>query len=338
MEKHDLLIGIDLGTSRTSVVSSRGTRITFDSVVGFPKDVIGVRLLGSTYAVGDEALDKSYLDLQYPLEDGVLKESGDQDHDTARKLLEFAVAQAEPNEGERVCAIIGVPADASGVNQSRVLELARDMVDMAMVTSEPFLVAFGLEKLVNSIVIDVGAGTVDICGLKGGIPRSADQTSLTKAGDFIDDLLMKAIASRYPGAKLTKRLVKEIKENHSFVGKPEQPVEVTLREAGKPVLVDITEEVRLACEAIVPEILEYTEKLIAGFDPMDQAEALQNIILAGGGSKIAGLAQMIANGLSEYGDVNVSNVQDVVYAGCDGALKLARELPPEYWSQIGATT
>ncbi|QFY89634.1 rod shape-determining protein [Magnetovirga frankeli] len=336
MEKHDLLIGIDLGTSRTSVVSSRGARITFDSVVGFPKDVIGVRLLGSTYAVGDEVLDKGYLDLQYPLEDGVLKESGDQD--TARKLLEYAIAQAEPNEGERVCAIIGVPADASGVNQSRVLELVRDMVDVAMVTSEPFLVAFGLEKLINSIVIDVGAGTVDICGLKGGIPRSGDQNSLTKAGDFIDDLLLKAISSRYPGAKLTKRLVKEIKEAHAFVGKPEQPVEVTLREAGKPVLVDITEELRHACEAIVPEILEYTEKLIAGFDPMDQAEALQNIILAGGGSKITGLAQMVANGLSDYGDVNVSNVQDVVYAGCDGALKLARELPPEYWSQIGATT
>jgi rod shape-determining protein MreB len=338
MDKHDLLIGIDLGTSRTSVVSSRGARITFNSVVGFPKDVIGVRLLGSTFAVGDEVLDKSYLDLHYPLEDGVLKESGDQDHDTARKLLEYAIARAEPNEGERICAIIGVPADASGVNQTRVLELVKDMVDVAMVTSEPFLVAFGLEKLINSIVIDIGAGTIDICGLKGGIPRADDQTSLVKAGDFIDDLLMKSISSRYPGAKLTKRLVKEIKDAHAFVGKAEQPVEVTLREAGKPVVVDITDEVRHACEAIVPEILEYTEKLVAGFDPMDQAEALQNIILAGGGSKIVGLAQMIANGLSEYGDINVSTVKDVVYAGCDGALKLARELPPEYWNQVGSTT
>jgi rod shape-determining protein MreB len=336
MEKHDLLIGIDLGTSRTSVVSSRGAKVTFDSVVGFPRDVIGVRLLGSTYAVGDEVLEKNFLDFHYPLEDGVLKESGDQD--AARKLLEYAISRAEPIEGERICAIIGVPADASGVNQCRVLELVKDMVSVGMVTSEPFLVAFGLEKLINSIIIDVGAGTVDICGLKGGIPRAADQTSIAKAGDFIDELLMKAISSRYPGAKLTKRLVKEIKEAHAFVGKSEQQVEVTLRDAGKPVVVDITEEIRHACESIVPEILEYTEKLVAGFDPMDQATALQNIVLAGGGSKINGLAQMIANGLSEYGDVNVSTVKDVVYAGCDGALKLARELPPEYWSQVGTTT
>ncbi len=289
MKEQDLLIGIDLGTSRTSVVTSRGIRETFDSVIGYPRDLIGVRLLGGAYAVGNEVVGKNYLDLHYPLEDGMLKESGDQDRDTAHKLIEHAVNLAEPKEGDRVCAIIGVPADASGVNQALVLDLAKELVDVAMVTSEPFLVAYGLGKLVNSIIVDIGAGTIDICALKGGIPNSTDQTSIAKAGDHVDELLQGSIEAGYPGIQLTKKIVKELKQQYAFVGKPNEKVVVSLRENGKPVDVDITNEMRHACEAIVPEVIEYVEKLFVGFDPSDQLEALSNIILAGGGSKISGL-------------------------------------------------
>ena len=44
---------------------------------------------------------------------------------------------------------------------------------------------------------------------------------------------------------------------------------------------------------------------------------------------------MIANLLADYGDVSVSIVEDTDFAGSIGALKLATDLPPEYWSQLG---
>ncbi|MBF0255930.1 MAG: rod shape-determining protein [Gammaproteobacteria bacterium] len=335
MSEKDLLLGIDLGTSRSAVVSSRGVRTLFDSAVAYPKDLIGVKLLGSTHVVGDEALGKSFLEVDFPLKDGVLKETGDMQRDAARKLIAYAVEQGQPQEGDRVCAIIGVPANASKVNKALLLALAKESLDVALVVSEPFLVAYKLDKLVNSIVIDIGAGTTDLCALKGRLPQTDDQASNTKAGDYIDQLFMSAIHLRYPGLQLTKAVCKQIKERYGYVGPAAERVEVTLREEGRPVVVDVTEELGYACQAIVPEIIEAIEQLVVGFDPADQEAALQNIILAGGGSAIRGLDQMIANALSDYGDIRVNRVEDIAYAGAEGALKLASELPPDYWGQLG---
>ncbi|MEO5341956.1 MAG: rod shape-determining protein [Gammaproteobacteria bacterium SHHR-1] len=335
MSENDLLLGIDLGTSRTAVVSSRGLRTLFDSAVAYPKDLIGVKLLGAAHVVGSEALGKSFLEVDYPLKDGVLKQSGDMQQDAARKLIAYAVQEGQPREGDRICAIIGVPANASRFNKSLLLELAQECLDLALVVSEPFLVAYQQERLVNSIVIDIGAGTTDLCGLKGRLPQPEDQSSNTKAGDYIDQLLMSAMQLRYPGLQLTKALCKQIKEQHGFVGPAEGPIEVSLREEGRPVVVDVTEELGYACQAIVPEIIEAIEYLVARFDPSDQETVLQNIILAGGGSRIRGLDRLIAAKLKPFGEVRVSRVEDIAYAGAEGALKLASELPPDYWGQLG---
>ena len=285
--------------------------------------------------MGDDVVDKSYLNKHYPLADGVIKETGDQSRDAARKLIEHAISLAEPGHDDRICAVIGVPANASLANKELLLDLAKEYTDISMVVSEPFMVAYGLDQLLNCIVIDIGAGTTDICAVKGHLPAASDQFSMTKAGNYIDDLLMSSISVNYPTAQLNLAVARNIKEEHAFVGPYSHTVEVTLREAGKRFDVDVTEELHNACESIIPEILENSGTLIAGFDPTEQENAIANIILAGGGSRIAGLGQVIADGLKEYGDVNVSTVDDIIFSGCDGALKLATDLPPEYWNQVG---
>ncbi len=335
MAKEELLIGIDLGTSVSSVVTNRGVRASFESVVGYPKDLIGIRLLGAAFLVGDNVLDHTYLDIQYPLKDGVINETGDQSRDAAHKLIEYAVNLADPQEGDRVCGIIGVPANASQVNKEMVLEIAKGFMDIAMVVSEPFMVAYGLDQLLNCIVIDVGAGTTDLCAVKGHLPTANDQFSVTKAGNYIDELLMDAIATNHPTAQLNLGVARKIKETYSYVGKAKGKLEVVLRENGKPLKADVSEEVGNACASILPEIIEHTKTLIGGFEPGDQEKAVANIILSGGGSRIKGLGQVIADSLKEYGDVNVSVVEDIVFSGSDGALKMATDLPPEYWDQIG---
>ncbi|MBF0219737.1 MAG: rod shape-determining protein [Gammaproteobacteria bacterium] len=337
VDKQDLLIGIDLGTSRSAVVTNRGGRAVFESLVGYPKDLIGVRLLGTTHLVGDAVLEKPYLQWLYPLKDGVIQGRSVQERDAAEKLLAHAITLAQPRAGDRVCAVIGVPANASRLNQGQVLTMAKPLLDIAMVVSEPFMVAYGLDQLSDALVVDIGAGTTDICALKGKLPQSEDQASLIKAGNFIDSLLCHKISARYPDLQLSTAIARKIKEQYAFVGTVNERIEIELRERGKPVTVDVTDELRSACEAIVPEIVEQLEKLIQGFDPATQADAVANIILAGGGSRIRGLGQMIADALRSYGDVKVSGVKDVFYTGAEGALKLASDLPPEYWDQIGVT-
>lgn len=331
----DLLIGIDLGTSRTSIMTDRGLKTMIDSVVGYPKDLIGVKLLGATHVVGSEALEHHYLNHYFPLEDGVIKETGDKDQEVAKELIRHVVSLADPQPGDRVCGIVGVPARASAFNKETLLELAREVMDVAMVISEPFMVGYGKDVLLNSIVIDIGAGTVDLCALKGKVPDEEDQVTLLKAGNFIDDLLMESIQMRYPNVQINKRIARAIKDGYAFVGEADGQVMVAMRENGKPVTVDVTAELELACNAVVPDIVEQIEHLVASFDPEDQETVLNNIILAGGGSRMANLGPVIAEALSEYGNVTVCNVDDADYAGCLGGLKLASDLPPDYWDHVG---
>lgn len=332
------LLGIDLGTSRTRVMSQRGTKKMVRSVVGFAQDLIGVKILGAPYVIGEEAFEKRcYLDLHYPLEDGVLKEFGERDKRIARDLIKHAVQLAEPGPDDQVWGVIGVPARATGANKALLLNMAHEVMDMALVISEPFMIAYGLGKLLNAIVIDIGAGTVDICALKGSMPGSEDQVMLTRAGNYIDERLLEGITESYPDVQINTHLACEIKEQYSYVGKKSGEIMVELRAWGKPGSYDVTEEIRMACQSIVPDIIENTEILLQRFTPEVQSVVLQNIILAGGGSRIKGLDKMIAAKLRDYGDVAVTCVKDPDFGGCEGALKLAQDLPPEHWGQLGET-
>ena len=331
-----LLLGIDLGTSRTAVMSNRKFKDMVYSVVGYPRDIIGVKILNRTQVIGNEALEKrSLLELHYPLEHGVLKEGSDKDLEAAHELLKYAIELAEPRAGDKICGVIGVPARASVANKAQLLKLSVGLMDTAMVVSEPFMVAYGLSKLTNAIVVDIGAGTIDLCAMKGMVPSADNQATILKGGDYIDELLISAIRDAYPAAQVDRYAARRIKERSAFVGEAGEPVLHTLRIDGKPAEVDLTEAVRITCETIVPDIVENLKRLILVFDPDNQAEALSNIILAGGGSRIRGLGAMIGHHMREYGDVRVTMVADPDFSGAQGALKLAMELPPEYWNQIG---
>jgi rod shape-determining protein MreB and related proteins len=334
--KNRLFLGIDLGTSHTAVMSSRGKKFLLKSVVGYPKDVIGLKLLGRPYVVGDEAFEmRSYLDIRYPLQDGVLSEISDRDIEVARHLLTHVVKSAEPGPNDEICAVIGVPARASAANKALLLKMAQEVVHTALVVSEPFMVGYGLDKLINTIIVDIGAGTTDICALKGTVPGPEDQVTLTKAGNYVDERLQNAILERHPELQMNVNVACAVKEQFSFVGAPTEAASFEFRAAGKPVRADVTEPVKVACEALMPDIIESIETLLRSFQPEYQATVLQNIVFAGGGSRIRGLAAYVKEKLRPFGDANVTCVKDPTFDGCRGALRLAEELPPQYWRQLG---
>jgi len=91
-------------------------------------------------------------------------------------------------------------------------------VDSLLIVSEPFAVAYGLDALLHTMIIDIGAGTTDFCVMKGRYPTEEDQRTLTVAGDSIDTQLLKLVQERYPAANITVFMVREWKEQHSFVG------------------------------------------------------------------------------------------------------------------------
>ena len=215
-----LYVGIDLGTSRTSVAASNGVRDTIPSFVGYPKDVVSRKLLKKDVLFGDEAIAKRLsLNLYRPLEHGVLKcgqngtyEDSDDNARAARDLLLESVRRLKPRKDELVYAVIGAPAQASIKSKNAILEVARESVDSVMLCSEPFAVAYGQEMLEDVLVIDIGAGTVDLCRMHGTMPEDADQITMETAGDFVDKELTRRIKESYPQAQFSVNMVKSMKE------------------------------------------------------------------------------------------------------------------------------
>jgi rod shape-determining protein MreB len=336
-----LYLGIDLGTSRTSVSASNGVRETVSSFVGYPRDVVSRKLLKKDVLFGDEAIEKRLsVDLFQPLGDGVIKGSdgsgdGQANLRAARDLITEIVRRAKPRKDELVYAVIGAPAQASIKNKEAILKVARETVDSVMLCSEPFSVAYGLDWLEDVLVIDIGAGTTDLCRMHGTMPEETDQITITNAGDFIDRQLMERMKRTCPNAQFTIQMVKSIKERHSGVFDTMEPVIVKLPVAGKPTTFDITDDMRAACRSIIPPIVEGLGRLIATFDPEFQERLKNRVLLAGGGSQIRGLDLAIeAEMESRLGGGRVLLIEEPVYGGANGALKIAHDMPAEYWEKL----
>ena len=331
-----LYIGIDLGTSRSAVAASNGNRKWVDSYVGWPKDFVSRRLLGKDIVFGQEAIkNRMSVNLVRPLEYGVIREATARDTEAVRQLIHHLIELAEPEEDQQIYAAVGVPAEALKVNKMAIRNAVKEYAHSLMVVSEPFSIAYGLGEINNAIVIDIGAGTTDFCVMHGTMPGDDDQRSLRTAGDYVDQQLYDLVTEKYPEAKFSETSVRHYKEQHGFVGSSKNgQVKVKAPVQGRFTEHDITGELRQACERLVPPIVETTVDLVSRYEPEFQEAVWRNIYLAGGGSQIDGIAEVLEDELGEYGPVRITVVKDPLFAGADGALALAQDMPPEYWEDM----
>ena len=349
--KKVLNVGIDLGTSRSVIACDNGVRTFMSSYVGFPKDAVSRKMFGKREAVyGDEALhNRLAVELHRPFDKGKLKYTGSYEEDTrenqraknvARMLLKHLIDLATKEEETRtedfiVRGVIGAPALASMKNKKTLLDIAGGVLDDAMIISEPFAVAYGLSLFSSALIIDIGAGTVDLCRMAGTVPTEEDQITTMKAGDHIDHVFLKLIQEKHGEANFTVAMIKRFKEENAFVSAHGERVSIELPVHGKPVNHDVTQELRQACQSIVPEIVTGIKTLIADFDPEFQRGLKRNVILAGGGSQIVGLRREIESHMKEtLGYGRVIAVEEPLYAGANGALRLAKDMPDEYWDEV----
>ena len=127
MEKLEksICVGIDLGTSRSSISSSNGERHVVDSYVGWPVDMVARKVIKKKVLIGGEALEnRSMLDLRRPLEQGVIKEGSVKDDEAVRELLRHLFSlvglDGKSNNGVKLRAVVGVPAEAMQASRQRI--------------------------------------------------------------------------------------------------------------------------------------------------------------------------------------------------------------------------
>ena len=266
-----LNLGVDLGTSRSSVSASNGIRKAVESYVGWPVDMVARKVLRKDVLVGREAIDNRLMvDLHRPLERGLIKEGSEKDVHAVRELLQHLVSLAlagADRESMLIQAVVGVPAEALRVNKQQLRKALKGIVDSLMIVSEPFAVAYGLESLVNALIIDIGAGTADFCVMHGRYPSEEDQRTLPIAGDHVDQQLHRLLTSKFPDAKISLHMARQWKEQHSFMGEPPERVWVVAPVQGRPTDFDATESMQAACESLLPPVEETLLDLISRVQP-----------------------------------------------------------------------
>ena len=205
-----------------------------------------------------------------------------------------------------------------------------------MCIRDRFAVAYALDKIEHTLVIDIGAGTTDLCRVYGTVPTPADQMHINFAGDHIDARIIEEIQLKYNGAQITKDMARRWKESHSFVpgAEPDEPIIVDFSIEGKAMSLDITDCISSACESIVNPIVDGVKELVAGSNPEYHDAFRRNMILAGGGSGIAGLGDLIEERLADLGEVEVLTVEDPLELGAMGGLRLAMEVPEDMWKNL----
>jgi rod shape-determining protein MreB len=330
-----LFVGIDLGTSRSSISAGNGQRQWIESYVGWPKDFVAAQVVGKPVLFGADVLEyRLSVDVCRPLQHGIIKEGIDRSEEAVKEIIRHLIELAGPAADQKINAVVGVPSDSLKVNRLAIRKAVAEFVESLVVVTEPFAVAYSLGLLNNALIIDIGAGTTDLCIMHGTLPGEEDQRTLLQAGDYIDDQLFSYLSERYPRSTFNKNMVRQWKEQFSFVGESAEEIKVVMPVDGKPMLHDIKAEVKRACESIMPAIIEAVQQMIARFDPEFQAKIRKNIVIAGGGSLIGGIREQLQTALKEYGATTVTCVKDPLFAGSDGALKLAQEMPPQYWEKL----
>lgn len=343
------LVGMDLGTFRTSIVSSTGQRAELETVVGWPKDHVARSVIGQDVVFGSEAIEQRMaLDVVRPFGNGIFKfnshaEQGldatqvEKHQEAARTLVDHAVSLVTPDQRDKIYGVVGVPSRATIVNKEYIIAATKTAFDAVILVPEPFTVAYSMNQLIDALVVDIGAGTIDVCPMFGTFPHDSDQLTIPFGGDAVDEDFYNAVMTANPDARFSMKLARQIKEKHGCLGNHDDKVVISLPVKGKPTDIDVTAELKEACSKILPPIIECVTELVARYEPDVQYSLLRNILLGGGGSQLRGLTDQLELALQPYGGGSVTRSYDSVFAGAAGALKIAMSTPDEYWTRMQQT-
>ncbi len=349
-EVRALRVGLDLGAHTSVFLARDGERevtaapeLTL-SVVGYPKEGIlpGVVPENRRYLVGAEALaHRLYLDLVWPLE----RKSVGVDPQAARDFLHALCERANPGGRFEMWAVIGCPAHASEENLRSIRHAVSGGFSRVLLLPEPFLAAIGmrdpsrltdptyLDPSRNSIVVDIGHATTDFCLVQGFLPRQEEMFSLPFGGNEVDRSICAHVQRRYPDVAMTPLAAMRIKALHSFVGEPPERIVLSVPVQGRTVRVDVTEQVRAACEELMNRVVEHLAKLASHADPDAVELLMSNVIMTGGGSLTRNLPQMVERKLQQMGfeTARVRRSEDPKRPVSRGALHVARTVRDDQW-------
>lgn len=352
-DRRKILVGFDLGTNASCILAgpAEGKDITVSKViptiVGYAREglVDGIVANNATTLIGEEALThRLQMKMIAPLEDGIIAHA-----EPARDFIRRVRAVIDPTNAAEIRAVIGVPANAGQPAREDIRNCAAGVFDRVLLIPEPFLAALGfrddsrlgqpnyVDPVTNSLFIDIGGGTSDLCLIQGYFPTADDQISLAFAGDAVDKLIEDDLQRTYPNNGLSRASVRQIKEEHSYVGPIRKPIDVKVLIGGKNHTLELGETIGRACNRLMEKIYPALTTLISRASSDSVAQLLQNIVVTGGGSRIRGFDTVLQEKLTADGfespKVKLAGPEYKRFVAV-GALKAARSAREDQWQHL----
>ena len=343
-------LGIDLGTANTLVyVVGKGIVIREPSVVAITTE-------GDLLAIGEEARrmvgkTPEHIRVERPLRHGAVS-----DFEVAERMLKFFIRKVHHSGGPlpklpRPRVVIGVPTGITEVEQKAVSDaaLAAGAREVYLV-EQPLAAAIGaglpVKEPRGSMLVDIGGGTCEIAVISlGGIVTGR---SLRLAGDDLDaavvnyarenlDLVLGEISAEEIKCRIGRvgqpppesAKAKTGKGTHSQENSSQGMTRASVRgrdvKTGLPRTVSVSaDEIGSALEPVVLEIVAAIKDVIQETPPELVVDVIKGgITLAGGGSLLTGLDQLIAT----EAKIKVSLAEDPISCVVRGCARLYEDPP-----------
>lgn len=309
-------IGIDLGTSNILVaIQGKGIIVNEPCAVAI-KNKTNTEIATGTEAKAMIGRTPDSISAIRPLKGGVIA-----DFVATRILLNKVMEKVyRRHKIRKPRVIVGVPSGITEVEERAVEEsVLQAGAREVYLIEEPMAAAIGagikVAEPTGNIIVDIGGGTTEVAVISlGGIVLS---NSIRIAGDDLDEDIINYIKRRYNmiiGSKTAEEIKIELGCATPIMS--ERTLEVTGRdlENGLPKTVIVSsEEIRLAIESSLAEIVELIKITLEKTPPELSSDLMaQGILLTGGGALIENFDTLISQKTGIQVHVSENPLEDVV--------------------------
>jgi len=289
-------IAIDLGTANTLIwLAGRGIIINEPSIIAKSTKT------NEVLAVGNEAkemLGKTHKGIETirPLRDGVIA-----DYNAVDSMLQGFIRKVNLNRLTRPKMVICVPSGVTEVERRAVKDSGeKQAAREVFLVDEPVAAAIGIgldiSKPVGNIIVDIGGGTTEVAviSLNGVVTKKA----IRVAGDEMDEAIIQWFRNEHK-LEIGEQTAEEIKISVGSAMRIRSSKNILVKGrdlvSGIPKTIEVrSDEIRQALKDPVTRIVEVIKQALEDTPPQLSADIVERgIILAGGGSMLTGLDQVL---------------------------------------------
>ena len=292
-------LGIDLGTANTLVyVKDKGIVINEPSVVAINQKTGQVLAIGSA-AKNMVGRTPAHIVALRPLINGVIS-----DFEVTEQMLKYFFNKA--HEGKfnflpRPRVVVAIPSGVTEVEKKAVIDVAKNAgAREAFLIEEPIAAALGarlpIQEALANMIVDIGGGTTEVAVISlGGIVLSK---SLRIAGDKLNEDIIQYARDEF-NLLLGERTAEDIKIAVGSAEEQEEVLEAPMR--GRDIITGLPKEIivndvhiRKAISRSVKFLVDAIRSTVEETPPELLADLMsRGIVLAGGGSLLRGLANLV---------------------------------------------